>query len=174
MGLRFRRSIKIAPGVKLNLNKNSVSATIGKKGAHYTINSKGKKTATIGVPGTGLSYTTSSSGKKNKGNNSHSCNEKSEGAPELPNGGKKKKKHGCLTVFIVMFILGIICNALTDDKKLESINISANASEQYDINTEVKITSETNPNDFELSDEDYKCSSGGNINANGNTALFTW
>ena len=43
MGLRFRKSIKIAPGLKINLNKNSVSATIGTKGAHYTVNSKGKR-----------------------------------------------------------------------------------------------------------------------------------
>lgn len=53
---RFRKSIKIAPGVKLNLNKNSTSITLGGKGAHYTVNSKGTKTTTVGIPGTGLSY----------------------------------------------------------------------------------------------------------------------
>ena len=57
MGLRFKKSFKIAPGVKLNLNKNSTSVTFGKRGAHYTINSKGKKTASVGIPGTGISYT---------------------------------------------------------------------------------------------------------------------
>ena len=56
MGLRFKKSIKIAPGVKLNLNKNSTSMTFGARGAHYTVNSKGKKTASIGIPGTGISY----------------------------------------------------------------------------------------------------------------------
>lgn len=67
MGLRFRKSIKIAPGVKMNFNKKSWGVTIGKKGAHYTINSKGKRTASVGIPGTGLSYTTTSGGKaKNK------------------------------------------------------------------------------------------------------------
>lgn len=29
MGLRFRKSIKIAPGVKINFNKKSISATVG-------------------------------------------------------------------------------------------------------------------------------------------------
>ena len=56
MGLNFRRSIKIANGVKLNIGKSGVSLSLGKKGVHYTINSKGKSTATIGLPGTGLSY----------------------------------------------------------------------------------------------------------------------
>ena len=49
MGLRFKKSIKIAPGVKLNLNKNSTSMTFGARGAHYTVNSKGNKTASIGI-----------------------------------------------------------------------------------------------------------------------------
>lgn len=63
MGLRFRKSIKIAPGLKLNLNKKSVSLTAGTKGAHFTVNSKGKKTASAGIPGTGLSYSQSFGGK---------------------------------------------------------------------------------------------------------------
>ena len=56
MGLVFRKSIKIANGLKLNVSKSGVSLTAGKKGMHYTINSKGKSTASVGLPGTGLSY----------------------------------------------------------------------------------------------------------------------
>lgn len=56
MGFRFRKSIKITNGLKLNLNKDSFSLTTGTKGAHYTINSKGTQTTTVGIPGTGLSY----------------------------------------------------------------------------------------------------------------------
>lgn len=71
MGLRFRKSFKIAPGVKVNLNKKSSSVTFGGKGAHYTVNSKGRKTTTVGIPGTGMSYTSTTSSqkaKKSKGN----------------------------------------------------------------------------------------------------------
>lgn len=63
---RFRRSMKIAPGLKLNFNKNSTSLTFGGKGAHYTVNSKGSKTTTFGIPGTGLSYTDVKRPKKDK------------------------------------------------------------------------------------------------------------
>lgn len=56
MGLKFRKSIKIANGVKLNVSKSGVSLSLGKKGLHYTINSKGQSTATASLPGTGLSY----------------------------------------------------------------------------------------------------------------------
>lgn len=55
MGIRFRKNIKVAPGVKVNLNKNSSSVTLGGKGAHYTISSNGKKTTSVNLPG-GLSY----------------------------------------------------------------------------------------------------------------------
>ena len=56
MGFIFRKSIKIANGVKLNVSKSGVSLSLGKKGMHYTINSKGKSTASVGLTGTGLSY----------------------------------------------------------------------------------------------------------------------
>lgn len=57
MSFRFRRSIKIAPGIRVNLNKNSASVRIGPRGLGYTVSSTGKKTLSAGIPGTGLSYT---------------------------------------------------------------------------------------------------------------------
>jgi len=58
MGLKFRKSIKLFPGVRLNLGKKGIaSLSIGKKGATVNINKKGIKT-TLGIPGTGISYST--------------------------------------------------------------------------------------------------------------------
>ena len=54
MSLRFRRTLKIAPGIRLNFNKDSVGVSLGPRGAHYTINSKGRRTVSAGIPGTGL------------------------------------------------------------------------------------------------------------------------
>jgi len=72
MGLRFRRSIKILPGVKLNLGKKSAGVSAGTTGARYSVNSSGRKTSTVGIPGTGLSYSKSSGGgkKSDKGSKS--------------------------------------------------------------------------------------------------------
>jgi hypothetical protein len=56
MPLRFRRRVRVVPGVTLNLNKRSISASFGRRGAHVTIGPSGQRTS-IGVPGTGLSYT---------------------------------------------------------------------------------------------------------------------
>lgn len=57
MPLRYQRRIRIAQGVSLNLNKHSISTTIGRSGARFTIGPKGTRT-TFGIPGTGLSYIT--------------------------------------------------------------------------------------------------------------------
>lgn len=60
MGFRFRRRIKIAPGVYINVGKSGItSATIGKAGASLNIGKKGTR-ATVGLPGTGISYTSGS------------------------------------------------------------------------------------------------------------------
>ncbi len=54
--LRARRSIKLGPGVRLNLNKRSMGVTLGPRGAHYSFNTSGRRQASVGIPGTGLSY----------------------------------------------------------------------------------------------------------------------
>jgi tetratricopeptide (TPR) repeat protein len=62
--LRARRSIKLGPGVKINLNKRSVGLTVGGRGAHYSVNTRGQRTKTVGLPGTGLSYIDRSSTRR--------------------------------------------------------------------------------------------------------------
>lgn len=56
MGFRFRRSIKLFPGLRLNFGKRGISASIGVRGAHVTYGPTGTRT-TVGLPGSGLSYT---------------------------------------------------------------------------------------------------------------------
>ena len=66
MGLRFRKSIKLGKNFKLNLGSKSASISAGVKGAHYTVSTSGRRTATVGIPGTGLSYS-KTFGSKNSG-----------------------------------------------------------------------------------------------------------
>lgn len=55
---RFHRSFKLLPGVRLNVNKRSVSVTAGSRrgGPHVTASSTGDLTSSVGLPGSGLSY----------------------------------------------------------------------------------------------------------------------
>lgn len=54
MAIRFRKSIKIAPGIRLNVSKSGVSTSIGGRGATVNIGKKGTR-VTASIPGTGLS-----------------------------------------------------------------------------------------------------------------------
>ena len=54
MGFRFRKSIKIAPGLWLNISKRGQSLSIGGRGATTNISKRGIR-QTFGIPVTGLS-----------------------------------------------------------------------------------------------------------------------
>jgi hypothetical protein len=56
MGLRFHKSISLLPGVKLNISKTGISASVGGKGATVNIGKGGRVRGTVGAPGTGISY----------------------------------------------------------------------------------------------------------------------
>lgn len=58
MGFRFRQSIRLGKGLRLNLGKRGASLSLGRRGLTYNINSKGGRT-TVGLPGSGVSYSTS-------------------------------------------------------------------------------------------------------------------
>lgn len=58
MGLRFRKSIKLIPGVRLNIGLRRSSLSFGGKGFTYNVGSSGPSRLTVGIPGSGLSYST--------------------------------------------------------------------------------------------------------------------
>lgn len=106
MGFRFRKSIKLFPGVKLNFSKSGVSASIGKPGATVNISDRGTKT-TVGIPGTGISYS------ENIPSNSRS----SQGAPtQTPDNGVRRSAMsfgallgwGIVAFGCFVFIAGIV------------------------------------------------------------------
>lgn len=69
MSLRLRKRIKILPGVYINLSKSGISTSIGVRGASVTVG-HGKTRTNVGIPGTGISYNTIKSNKKQVANSS--------------------------------------------------------------------------------------------------------
>lgn len=57
MGIKFRKSIKLGGGTKLNLSKSGVGISTGVKGFRVSKNTSGRSRVTASLPGTGLSYT---------------------------------------------------------------------------------------------------------------------
>ncbi|CAI0824946.1 DUF4236 domain-containing protein [Serratia entomophila] len=56
MGFRFIKRIKIAPGLYLNVSTGGASISVGMPGAMINFGGKNGAKATIGIPGTGLSF----------------------------------------------------------------------------------------------------------------------
>jgi Protein of unknown function (DUF4236) len=56
MAFRFRRTLGIVPGIRLNLSRSGSSVSLGVRGLHYTVGLRGTRT-TVGIPGTGASWT---------------------------------------------------------------------------------------------------------------------
>ena len=56
MGIRFRRSVKLASGVRLNLGTKSMSVRFGGRGFGVTVGTSGARVS-VGIPGTGLYVT---------------------------------------------------------------------------------------------------------------------
>ena len=55
MAVRFQKSFKILPGLRLNLSKSGIGISAGMKGFHVGVDGHGRKYVNAGVPGTGLS-----------------------------------------------------------------------------------------------------------------------
>jgi tetratricopeptide (TPR) repeat protein len=66
MGFRMRKSIKLAPGVRLNVSKRGLGVSAGVGGARYSVHSSGRRTvsARTGIPGITYRSTTSSGGRR--------------------------------------------------------------------------------------------------------------
>lgn len=68
MGFQFRKSKKIAPGIRLNFTKNGIGISGGIRGARISRSATGRRTASLGIPGSGMSYRKSLSSNSNENN----------------------------------------------------------------------------------------------------------
>ena len=65
MGFRFRRTISLLPGLRINLSKGGLSTSVGKRGVSVTIGRRGMH-LNLGLPRTGLSYRTKLGGSETR------------------------------------------------------------------------------------------------------------
>lgn len=65
MGLRFRKSVSAGP-FRLNFSKSGIGYSVGTKGYRVTKTANGRIRKTASIPGTGISYVTENSTKRQK------------------------------------------------------------------------------------------------------------
>lgn len=100
MGLRIRKSVKLAPGVRVNLGKKSASVSVGGKGARYTVSSTGRRTSSVGIPGTGVSYVETHTAGKKQGS--------APAAPAAPASPSRRTFKVCGVIMMVLAVLSIL------------------------------------------------------------------
>ncbi|ROP44673.1 DUF4236 domain-containing protein [Pseudokineococcus lusitanus] len=64
MGFRVRKSFKLAPGVRMTVTPRGVGVSAGTRGARVSAHSSGRVTRTVGIPGSGISHTSTTSGAR--------------------------------------------------------------------------------------------------------------
>lgn len=104
MGIRFRKSIKVAPGVKVNLGKKSAGISFGGKYGGMSFNTKSGARARASAPGTGISYSTKIGGS----GSSKSPSGKAASSGTGGNGG------GCLLVCLKIILYMMLAALLID------------------------------------------------------------
>ena len=100
MGWRFRKSKKIAPGVRLNIGKRGASVSFGHRGARLTVGRRGTRVA-VGIPGTGISYSAKLGGKKQAGRSRQPSSEQ-----DITYVAVVSHKRGFLTQFLWFIFIG--------------------------------------------------------------------
>lgn len=165
MGFRFRKSFKIAPGVRLNLGKKSVGVSVGGKGARVSVNSNGRVTKSASIPGTGISYVESKKiGSKRKKavpdtesvqtfDHSSASNNQADinsGITDVSPSPKKKSKKkliiGIVVALVIIAAIGSLASEAPD-------SISANwPGSTFDINDTPKVGITASPDDANISD----------------------
>lgn len=83
MGFRFKKSFKVAPGVRLNVGKKSASVSFGGKGFRTSVSTSGRRTNTVGIPGTGISHVSTSGGKRSKAKHHRASSHQKPASPLL-------------------------------------------------------------------------------------------
>lgn len=103
MAFRFRKSFKIAKGVRVTFGKTGVGLSIGKRGLRHNIHSSGRRTSTVGIPGSGVSYVKNHSKKKRKNTSNASLQRQLERQYEAEENAKLVEEYEQLVENLISF-----------------------------------------------------------------------
>ena len=94
MPIRFRRSFKIFPGVKVNVSKGGVSVSVGKPGATLNFSKHGVR-QTIGLPGSGVSQTSYLFKKDSRSDKEDQDDDKDRASKRADDEEEEEREVGC-------------------------------------------------------------------------------
>lgn len=109
MGIRFRKSIKLGGGTKLNLSKSGVGISTGVKGFRVSKNTSGRSRVTSSLPGTGLSYVNEfGSSGISAGDSTPSSGTSSGSSGKGPKKNRGKLIGSLVMILLVLVLIGLV------------------------------------------------------------------
>lgn len=99
MSIRFRKSFKVAPGVRLNVSKSGLGMSVGTRGARVGVGPRGAYTS-VGIPGTGIYSINYLGGKKSKESNQTMSSFSSDDIIPVPAELRQGSSVGCLAIIV--------------------------------------------------------------------------
>lgn len=103
MGYRLRKSVNLGDSVKLNVSKSGLSVSAGKKGLSANLSKRGLKN-TIGIPGSGINYSSSESFKDNSDGESQSELDIFDDDPTVSKKANQYYQTIMAAVFLIIFL----------------------------------------------------------------------
>lgn len=104
MGIRFRKSFKVAQGVRVNVSKSGLGMSVGTKGARVGVGPRGAYTS-VGIPGTGIYSTSYLSGKRSEVSNQTISSFSSNDIIPVPAELRQSSSIGCLILIVGLILL---------------------------------------------------------------------
>jgi hypothetical protein len=97
MGFRYRSSIRLARGLRINLSKSGASLSVGGRGATVNVGKRGIR-GTIGLPGTGISYSETAPWHPRDGHQAEQLE---------PPVGQRSSGRGAAIIVLVLVAIGV-------------------------------------------------------------------
>lgn len=121
MGWRYRKSINLGGGFRINLSKSGIGYSWGVPGYRHTYSANGSQRKTYSIPGTGISYVESTKGRnRNNSNNNSGDSYKYDASTKLITGNTTYYQNSNITN------MGKGDEILKQINKLRTIDILAN------------------------------------------------
>lgn len=101
MPLRFRKSINLGGGIRLNLSKKGIGMSAGVKGFRVGTGPRGTRMS-VGIPGSGLSFQKNIGARKHS-SSSHSSQPYVDDSLNAPD-PSSKRNFGCINILLILGI----------------------------------------------------------------------
>ena len=138
MGFRFRKSVKLPMGFRINFSKSGVGYSWGVKGFRKTYTADGRERTTYSIPGTGISYVEESKKKPSAGTY-HTSSDECRPENNVAYTNTNFSRFEIVSVVVSLSILVLVVVTVVGNNMDEVLSDSTDVAMVYDGNNNLNI-----------------------------------